>query len=418
MVATPTYTGDLNHRYVQSYVAAMAVCLMQRVQIELNVIAGSSLIQYARNQLVREFLEDPTFTHLLWIDADLGFDPRAIMRLLDHDKDAVGGVYPMKCTPIEWPYSPMPGEQTTGLHRAQVMPGGFLLVSRRAVEAVAERASTYTHHMAGMQYPTKHVFDVVLRDGVLLGEDVIFSQRLAEAGYDLWVDPDISFAHIGPTQWRGNLRDALERGFAENPPLDGHAVRKLATATPDELAEPIDALFRQWGNGWAAPPAELVAMAALAKRSRMILEAGTGLSSLVMAAANPQAQIHALEHDGEWCQRIITEAHRHGLTNLTVHLTPLDPADWFYTIPADLPAGPYDLAVVDGPVFLDGTQLAHSTDTRRPFYSKLADRIQNAVLVIDDIESFRDISAQYVHEEVGGRFAICLPRSSTTEVAA
>src|SRR5690606_33321512 len=129
MVATPTYTGELTHRYVDSLMAATVYCLYHKVELELRIVAGASLIQYARNQLVREFLEDESFTHLMWIDADVGFDPRAIVKLLDHDKDVVGGVYPMKCIPLEWPYEAMPGEQSTELHRAKIMPGGFLLCS-------------------------------------------------------------------------------------------------------------------------------------------------------------------------------------------------------------------------------------------------------------------------------------------------
>jgi predicted O-methyltransferase YrrM len=158
-------------------------------------------------------------------------------------------------------------------------------------------------------------------------------------------------------------------------------------------------------------------MAALAKRSKMILECGPGLSSIVMAAANPDARIHALESDPEWCQRLVAEARRHGLSNITVHLTPLDPADYFYTIPADLPEGPYDLAVIDGPAFYDGTHLARTTDTRRPAYTKLAGRLAGGVLVVDDCEHYRDILAGYVHEEVGGRFAICLPNAAAEAAA-
>jgi hypothetical protein len=297
------------------------------------------------------------------------------------------------------------------------MPGGFLLVRRAAVQTVADGATEYMHHSGGMKYPTKHVFDVELRDGVLLGEDVIFSQRLAAAGFEIWVDPDMSFAHVGAQQWRGNLADALRRGYAENPPLDGRAVRAIAGANPDELAEIADGLFRQWGNSWSAPPAELVAVALLAKRSARILECGPGLSSIVMAAANPAAHIHALESDPVWCERIIGEARRHGLSNLTVHLTPLDETDWFYTIPADLPEGPYDLAVIDGPVWLDGTTLAHSTHTRLPAYTRLASRLAGAVLVVDDCEYYRDITAGYRHEEIGGRFAICLPKESAEAAA-
>lgn len=159
MVATPTYSGELHHRYVESFTAALVHCLYHRVELEVRFVAGASLIQYARNQLVREFLEDESFTHLLWIDSDVGFDPRAVLKLLSHDKDIVGGVYPMKCIPIEWPYEPMPGEQSESLHRAKVLPNGFMLCTRQALQTLADGAQKYMHYMGGMKYETAHIFD-------------------------------------------------------------------------------------------------------------------------------------------------------------------------------------------------------------------------------------------------------------------
>lgn len=416
MVATPTYSGELHHRYVESYTAASIYCLFHKVELELKIVSGASLIQYARNQLIREFLEDDTYTHMMWIDADVGFDPRAIMKLIDHGKDIIGGVYPMKCMPVQWPYEPLRGEQTADVHRANILPGGFMLCSRKAIQAVADAAPGYWHYTGGLRYRTKHVMDLVLENDTLLGEDVILCRRFQQAGFDVWVEPDIAFSHTGKWEWRGVLKKAIEQGALQGT-VHPSLTQDLRNATdPHEISTIVGSMYEQWGNTWAAPPPELLALVLLARKSKMILETGSGLSTLVMAAANPDAQIHVLEHEYDWSQKLLEECRTHGITNVTVHLTPLSNETWFYKMPDDLPAS-FDLVFHDGPVFLDGTKLAKSTDTRLPFYTLLADRIENAVLVIDDVEHYPECAARYRHEIVGGRFAICLPRAKKAEAA-
>lgn len=399
MVATPTYTGELHHRYVSSLMAATVYCLYHKVELELNIVAGSSLIQYARNQLVREFLQDETYTHIMWIDADVGFDPRAIMRLLDHDKDVVGGVYPMKCMPVQWPYEPMPGEQSTGLHRAKIMPGGFLLCSRRAMQALADRAPKYWHYMNGMRFKTAHVFDLVYENDVLLGEDVIFSRRLIEAGFDVWCDPDLPFQHFGMFEWRGHLAKAMETQTVKQPlPAKAFAVMRTSTDM-EEITAAADELFQAWGNAWAAPPPELACVATLARKAKRILETGSGISTLVMAAANPDAEVHVLENDKGWAQRVEDECETHGIKNVKVHRVICE-SDGFYAIPEGLPES-FDLVLHDGPVW---------PEQRHGLFTRFADRIKDAVLVVDDSEHFEDELKGYRHEIVCDRFAICLPK--------
>ncbi len=414
--AVPTYSGELHHRFVESYVAAVVFCLVHKIELELRIVAGASLIQYARNQLIREFLEDPGNTHLMWIDADVGFDPRAIVQLYERGKDVIGGVYPMKCMPIEWPYEPMPGEQTAVMHRAKILPGGFMLCSRKAVQAVADAAPMYWHYMQGMRFPTKHVMDLTLEDKTLLGEDVILCRKFQQAGFDVWCDPQIAFSHTGKFEWRGVLAKAIEQGSGQ-PRIAPHLIQDLRNETdPTRLCELLHEFRTEWGNSWSAPPAELLALVTLARRSKCILETGSGLSTIVMAAANPNASIHCLESDGTWCETLRQEIQRHGLTNVFIHLTPLSPENHFYVIPGDLP-GWFDLAFHDGPVFLDGTHLAKSSDTRLPFYTLLADRVRDAILVVDDIEHYPEVLQAYRHEIVGGRFAICMPNKAQSAAA-
>src|SRR5690606_37297685 len=110
-----------------------------------------------------------------------------------------------------------PGEQTTSLHRARVLPNGFMLCSRNALKTLADAAPTYWHHLNGLKYRTAHIFDVALAPDannggqVLLGEDIILCRKLIAAGFEVWCDPDISFSHNGQFRWGGNLKHAIEQ---------------------------------------------------------------------------------------------------------------------------------------------------------------------------------------------------------------
>lgn len=229
MVAVPTYTCEVHYRLLESLTAAWVYCLMHGIELELRVAARFSLVQYARNYLVQQFLADESYTHLMWIDADVGFDPRAIMQLLNHEKDVIGGVYPVKTTPATFPYEPE-GEWSADLHKAKVLPGGFLLCSRHAIETVAKSVPWYLLTHAGQENMTPHVFDLVLENERLLGEDIIFCRRMRDLGFDVWVDPDINFTHSGMMDWAANLATSVRR---QNEAQKGSAV--LASAVKAEL---------------------------------------------------------------------------------------------------------------------------------------------------------------------------------------
>ena len=70
--------------------------------MKLQTMGNESLITRARNTIVSMFLDDQNYigTHLLFIDADIGFQPQNIERLIRADKDIACGIYPRKC--IHW----------------------------------------------------------------------------------------------------------------------------------------------------------------------------------------------------------------------------------------------------------------------------------------------------------------------------
>lgn len=105
MVATPCYGGQLTEAYLHGILDTVKVANQHGFQMHLNTMGNESLITRARNTLVTQFLdadnEDPErFTHLMFIDSDIGFTGEAVWKLLNSNHDVCAGIYPRKS--IDW----------------------------------------------------------------------------------------------------------------------------------------------------------------------------------------------------------------------------------------------------------------------------------------------------------------------------
>ena len=97
VVATPCFGGQVSTLYVNSIFALQrAVRSLSNVRLKVELRDGDALITRARANLMTSFLDDPTATHLLFVDADIGFTPEQVFRLIESAADVVAGVYPIK----------------------------------------------------------------------------------------------------------------------------------------------------------------------------------------------------------------------------------------------------------------------------------------------------------------------------------
>ena len=105
MIATPCYGGQLTEAYLHGILNTIAVANKYKFQVHLNTMGNESLITRARNTLVTQFLdfdekEPDRFTHLMFIDSDIGFNGEAVWKLLNSGHDVACGIYPRKS--VDW----------------------------------------------------------------------------------------------------------------------------------------------------------------------------------------------------------------------------------------------------------------------------------------------------------------------------
>ncbi|MDM0054691.1 hypothetical protein [Variovorax fucosicus] len=243
-VATPNYGGLLTSTYVRSLLGLANLAWTHGFALQTRFLDGDSLITRARNRLVAEFMADARWTHLFWIDADIGFEPEAALRLLLSGHEVVAGIYPLKTDgwPAEGLRAPLPVGTTRadfearhahfpfnamsqirqtdadGFVEVLDAPTGFMLIERSVFTrlAAAMPELRYTPDAAlgahAAAWPHYRFFDVMAEpdNGRYLTEDYAFCRRWQAIGGKVFADTHSRLEHQGLRTYTGDLRRTLE----------------------------------------------------------------------------------------------------------------------------------------------------------------------------------------------------------------
>jgi hypothetical protein len=235
VIATPCFGGQISVLY-----AASLFKLQQTIRrysgLTLKVLFkdGDALITRARASLLSQFLADEAATHLLFLDADIGFEPEQVLRLIECGADMCAAVYPVKR--IDWDRmrrsiesaNPDPAAaalryvfevdnpdaviERAGFVKVRYAGTGFLMIRRGALERMCARHPELQYkrdHSVDDGVPSDKRFalfeSMIAEDGTYLSEDFAFCKRWTDMGGDIWADLKSALSHVGPMTFRGNL---------------------------------------------------------------------------------------------------------------------------------------------------------------------------------------------------------------------
>ena len=218
-IATPCYGGQLTMAYVKSVLDFQAEAAKRGIRTSFRFVANEALIVRARNELTWAFLQSDA-THLLFIDADIGFEPQAPFRLFEFNREVSAAAYPLKH--IDWQkvrraveaqrpnvasssldFAVRRMEDTRILVRgdgfAQVRHAatGFLMLKRSAVERVCAahpelkyKAIERTTDIGRTDLDRVSIFECMIdpSTGEYLSEDYAFCRRWLDLGGEIWLD--------------------------------------------------------------------------------------------------------------------------------------------------------------------------------------------------------------------------------------
>jgi hypothetical protein len=234
-IATPCFAGQISVRYAASLFKLQRQ-LRDYGNIDLKILFkdGDALITRARASLLSQFLDDPESTHLLFIDADIGFEPEQVLRLITCGAEMCAAVYPIK--QINWDKvsaavtagranpgatalnyvleveNPLAVTASNGFLKVRYAGTGFLMIRRHALEQMCQRHPELKYrrdHSLDATAASENrfaLFDcMIAEDGTYLSEDFAFCKRWTDMGGEIWADLDSRLDHVGPMVFRGDL---------------------------------------------------------------------------------------------------------------------------------------------------------------------------------------------------------------------
>jgi hypothetical protein len=238
--------------YTQSILNLQRLCDSNGIKLEIFTIGNESLITRARNFYVSVMLAKKEYTHMIFIDADISFNPLNVIRMLSSNKDVVAGCYPKKginwekvttlarenvvekefIEPASYDYAVnIITENDHGTQRVPIQNGfmkvayaatGFMMIKREVLEKMAREYShlKYVNDVGGYDSHGNKDYFYALFDCVIdpvskryLSEDYAFCKRWLAMNGEIWVDLSCNLTHSGTYDFKGAMLKTIEKGI-------------------------------------------------------------------------------------------------------------------------------------------------------------------------------------------------------------
>lgn len=217
-IAVPTRTGEVKYETMRAVIKGMT----ELANAGMVATLGESLecfapISIARNLAIARFLATD-YTDLFFVDDDVAWSDGSMVRMVNHPVDLVAGAYPRRYPdisfPVQWDDSKPEvwADPATGLIEVNGVATGFMRVTREGLLRMVEHYKSETYGQFSSPAGTVHrLFDFSLVPGLgqtvdeVHSEDFTFCDRWRKAGGRVWVDPHITFMHLGVAAFSGNV---------------------------------------------------------------------------------------------------------------------------------------------------------------------------------------------------------------------
>lgn len=246
MVATPCYSGQCHALFTHSCIGLAHIAKELGVHLQFDFLINESLVQRGRNRLVADFL-DTECTHLMFIDADIRFDPFDVFRILnlcEGERLVIGGSYSKKA--IHWPRvltaakngvadpedlqcaatsaclnlsdDAKKDRKISLFEPVEVLdlPTGFMMIHRDVFLKMKDAMPSieYTDDVGPDLRKMHAFFDCFIRDGRYLSEDYAFVRRWQDLGNKVYLCPWVSTTHFGSHGFVFDLPRLASKGIS------------------------------------------------------------------------------------------------------------------------------------------------------------------------------------------------------------
>lgn len=241
LIATPAYGETFYTPCVQS-LYKLAVELERRKWSSSLATVSYADIAEGRNILLTHWFDKTDASHLLFVDADMGFEPQLIFDMVDFNKPLVGTIYPKrqfyldrfakataagqsveKAEAAAHDYVVQKPSRSTirnGFMRVDGCGTGIFLLQRSCIEHMLHKLPEIVDERPPKGFslgeePSRLIraFDFLTVDGTRLSEDFSFCYRWREkCGGEIWANISHEITHVGMRHFKARYSDAPGTG--------------------------------------------------------------------------------------------------------------------------------------------------------------------------------------------------------------
>ena len=247
LIAIPCFGGNVSNLTFHSILNTLRWLNDSGHNVRIETLPTESLISRARNKFVTKFLENKEFngTHLLFIDADIGFNIEILKRIIEFDREVVTCTYPvkgfyweqllkrikennnidektMRDYLLQFNVNLYPNTQfNNGFGRVKESATGFMMIKREVFTTIMNKFPhlKYKPDLRTGIENSQNAFDFFPvgiykeKDGVsrYLSEDYYFCRLAEECGFEIWTDLQTPITHLGSTEYHGSFITQLNK---------------------------------------------------------------------------------------------------------------------------------------------------------------------------------------------------------------
>ena len=217
MIGLPAYDHKVGVKMAISLMRLGQQVLEHGISIQVSSICGCSVVSRARNVIAHNFLQSDC-DHLMFIDADMTFEPESVLRLLawNQTKGIVAGAYESRKPGKVYILSLDGGNGVDGAQNSVAMDGmglvkayrvatGFMMIQRQVFEKLRDAHPEWEHQDSMEDRLLYSFFDFKCTPKGYIGEDFLFCDRAREIGTEIWVDPTIKLGHMGIHEYQSDF---------------------------------------------------------------------------------------------------------------------------------------------------------------------------------------------------------------------
>jgi hypothetical protein len=244
LIATPAYGEMFYTPYVSSVIRLQKLMARNKWDSTFASIAYADIVE-CRNFLLTHFYDKTDATHLLFIDADMGYDPKLVADMVGLRKPVVGVIAPRRQIDLNrladlaakgekaesaiarsHDFLVRPVKRTgkprivNGFMEVEGCGAGIMLIERGCVKTMLAKLPKLSDTAAKKSSPLAKNLDRLIRafepitvDGGRLSEDYSFCHRWRnDCGGEVWANIAHQIVHVGLHRFAGRYQDAMPRG--------------------------------------------------------------------------------------------------------------------------------------------------------------------------------------------------------------